>query len=181
MRKTYFAWANPQRTAWIEMTGEEFYQFINREENKHRKFIPADDELEESENAYNYIEVTIEEYREWDRKRKKRARDAEKKPLEIVSLEMVISVDSQGVALTLEDILSDTHEDNNHAKELLMKLPLALRELSEEERAIIQIAFWGDKTMKETEMGAILGMPQSTFNFRKKKILKKLQEILVGK
>lgn len=181
MKKTYFAWANAQRTAWIEMTGEEFYQFINREENKDRLFIPADDEFEECENSYIYMEVTIEDYREWDRKRKKREREAEKKPIEIIPLEMVIGFDRNGHEFTLADTLSESCERSEYLEELLELLPIAIQELSQEDQQIIKLAFFGKKGMKETEMGALLGMPQSTFNYHKKKILKNLHEKLVGK
>lgn len=178
MKKTYFAWANAERTAWNEMTGEEFYQFIQRAENRNRKFIPADDE-EDTENANIYMEVTIEDYREWDRKRKRHVREAQIPPIEILSTEMVLRTDSSGNEFTLGDTLFDDTQETEKKEELLSALSNAISELSEEDQDIIRIAYFEDPTLKETEMGALLNMPQSTFNYRKKKILKNLQKKLV--
>ena len=178
MRKTYFAWANPQRTAWIEMTGEEFYQFINQEENKHRKFIPADDEYEETENSFIYMEVSIEDYREWDRKRKKRERELEKKSVEIVSAEMVISMDKDGFALTLGDTLCEDTSEQERLEDLLFDISVAINELSAEEQRIIKAAFSGAKKQNDDVIAAYLGMQRTTFRYHKKKILEKLREKL---
>ena len=178
MRKTYYAWANAQRNAWIKMTGEEFYQFINKEENQHRKFIPADDEFEESENKYIYFEVTIEDFREWDRNRKKREREAKNNPIEIVSMEMELSIDKDGSSLTLGETLAEDTQDIERLEEQLYALSCAISELSAEEQRIIKAAFSGTKKVNDDVIADYLGLKRTTFRYHKKKILEKLREKL---
>ena len=90
------------------MTGKQFYDFICLPENKHRKFIPVDDQVV-IDNARIWFEVSAETYKEWDQQRKRKARshEANENVLSVFSLEDIICADSRQHTLTWQDILSD--------------------------------------------------------------------------
>lgn len=181
MSKTYFAWSNAERSEWIEMTGEEYYVFINKPENKGRHFIPVDDTEPESLNKDIWMEVSIEMYREWDRIRTERKRKLDKEiknpclRISVVSLDEVISTDDNGHQLTWADILSAQDDDTDSI--ICDALSQAITMLSEKEQEMLKDFFFkGKKT--EQEVAIKYGMTQQAFSKHKKKILKKLKKFL---
>ena len=175
MKKTYYAWE--EGSGWIQMTGKEFCEFIRLPENKHRKFIPADDDPT-SENACIWYEVTIETYRKWDKTRQKKKRRSQKKSDQpfIVSFEDVICEDARGHILTWGEVICEQMESNENER-LFNILKNAINTLDTDEKQIIWKLFFESK-QSETQIAEQLGISQQVLNYRKKKILRKLRNFL---
>ena len=176
MKKTYYAWE--EGSGWIQMTGKEFCEFIRLPENKHRKFIPADDDPT-SENACIWYEVTIEAYRKWDKNRQKKKRRSQKKseqPL-VVSFDDIVCEDPRGHVLTWGEIIHDQMESDENEK-LFNTLKTAIDSLSTDEKQLVCKLFFESK-QSETQIAEQLGISQQVLNYRKKKILKNLRNFFV--
>ena len=178
MKKVYYAWETNNGMGWIKMTGREFYDFIRLPENKHRKFIPSDDE-EGIDGARIWFEVSTDVYKEWDRQRKRKARShqANENVLSVFSLEDVVYMDSQQHILTWQDILSDEME-TDHDEELYQLLYSAIHALEKEEQQILKKLFFERKRSEDT-IAKELGVSQQVLNYRKKQILKRLRDFLI--
>lgn len=179
--KRYFIWKdgkfNGDKTEWLEIGGQEFYDFVNDPNNAVRHFIhqldPTDPEADEV-----YYEATEETYKRWDRKRKKEEYVLQVKkenPVEIVSLDTILYYDDDGFPVTLGDTIPAPEPDP-----LIEDLYEALNTLSDKERALIDLFFFNNDGKNDSQIAAALGVPRMTLVNRKQKILKKLRCHLVN-
>lgn len=70
MKNMFFVWKDPNwngvKPEWIQMTGEEFYAFVTKPENKARYFIWEYWDPDHTELGYYKMETTEEAYKDWD-------------------------------------------------------------------------------------------------------------------
>lgn len=174
--KRYFIWKdgkfNGDKTEWQEISGQEFYDFVNDSQNADRHFIhqldPTDPEADEV-----YYEATEETYKRWDRKRKKEEYVLQVKkenPVEIVSLDTILYYDDDGFPVTLGDTIPAPEPDP-----LIEDLYEALNTLSDKERALIDLLFFNNDGKSDRQISRELGMPQKSLFNKKQKILAKLR------
>ena len=182
MAKKYLVWkdrnCNGINPEWIEMSGEEFYAFISKEENKKRRFIVLNNRICED------ADVIIMEANEAEFLRFQKEYDHAKylhrfeKQVSIVSLSEPLR---EGEELRYEDIIAD---DKETADELLIrreKIDL-LREffykLSSEEQEFLFWLYVRNKGRKESDLAREHGIPKQTLNDQKMRIRKKLKNFL---
>ena len=77
-----------------------------------------------------------------------------------------------------EELIAD--ESENPEDEALRKLDLstlrrALRTLSKEEMELITLLYLSEEPISENQYAQLLGVPQTTLNYRKEKIFKKIR------
>ena len=72
MENKYFIWkdcnCNGINPEWVQLTPHEYYEFVKAPTNKHRFFIDFNADCPE-ETSVLMMEVTAEEYADWDRRR----------------------------------------------------------------------------------------------------------------
>lgn len=181
MRK-YFVWkdknCNGINFEWIEMSGKEFYRFSSKPENAGRRFIVLDDRFNEGADVIT-IEATENEYRKWKKEHNhEQYLDRAERERETVSLYDTISMHEE---LTFEDVIAD--EDSNveetairqASREIYKKV---LAQLSDEEKRLVEFFFVINRSLSENQNAAKYGIPQTTLNYKKLAIRKRLRELL---
>ncbi len=187
--KRYFVWKDPDCNGispeWLEISGNEFYDLVNDPANSERTFIPWCDEDEDGKDSFIF-EVTEEEFKEWDRNRKREAyrRKAffDEKILFVDWDEVVYYDDTDPV--TLGDVIPDpdAHVEPTAEEELIEDLYEALKTLSKKERQIIDALYLkNDDNKSEREITRELGISHMTMNCRKNRVLKKLRKYFAQK
>lgn len=170
MAKKYWVKKDPKNSAeWVEMTGKEFYEFINSTEGKGRHFIDFD---------ACKLEVTQEQYRQWQREADHRRYLQQFEDMaDILSLDY-LTIDSgiSGDYCLVDD--SESTEDKIIRIADMEALAEALRSLSDEERWMIGELYLYNKTKTEDELALLIGKTRQVVNKQKKKILKKLEKLV---
>lgn len=179
MAKKYLVWkdrnCNGINPEWIEMTGEEFYAFISKEENKKRRFIVLNNRICED------ADVIIMEANEAEFLRFQKEYDHAKylhrfeKQVSFVSLSEPLC---EGEELCYEDILADESVDveNNIIRiEKLRFLREFFLQLTDEERGFLYFLYIQNKNMSECEIAKIYHLSRKGINRKKQKIRKKFQ------
>ena len=69
---------------------------------------------------------------------------------------------------------SEPVEEKILRKLMIEKLPEAIEVLSEEEKELIEMLYF--EGMTERQVTTVTGVPQTTINYRRKRILKKLSD-----
>ena len=182
MEKRYFAWKNANfngvNPEWIELSGEEFYELQKKPESKTRYFATlAHPELDD---VCYVMECTLGEYLKNHKENcelyhkyglKKKA-----KRTEVSYYSSVTDLSS----LTYEDVIPDENEnvEENAIKSIhIERLKVAITKLPLDEQAIIQALYFQNEDGKsERQIAKEFGIPQKTFNCRKKVAIKKLQK-----
>ena len=175
MTKQFLVWndkdCNGVNPEWLSLTGKEFYEFIQKEENKGRFFIKlksfgdGDNEIiiesteeqflmeKSKQNRSYYLQQqnegykTISAYEEDDNELNEYDKNA-------------------GDEESIEDVIEQVM--------LIGKLHEALEMLDEEEKMIINLYYF--QNLSEAESAGLMGISQQTFHNRKTKILKKLEK-----
>ena len=174
MYKRYFRMKNPkckpEKIEWIEMTGREFYRFVNSTEGCDRHFIDMDDvvlEASESEarsfkaekNHSDYIQAQEDG---WS------------------TLSLYATEDENGCSG--EEIARDETQDVEAEVILRMEykaLRAALHQLDEESRLLIQALYLADECKTERELAQERGVSQVAIHKQKKKVLAKLKFLVI--
>lgn len=174
MAKQYYVKKNPDSTGadieWNALTGQEFYRLITSPAGKGRYFIDMDNFM---------IEANKEQYIEW-----RREKDHSDYLREQEEGHSVLSIYSDLSAETRngEEIIPDTNT-NVEAEALraveYSVLRTALGALDEKSYRLISALYSSEKEISERALATEMGLPQSTVNKRKKKILKNLKFVVV--
>ena len=181
MGKTYLAWrdsnCNGKNVEWIRMNGKEFTSFIKKTENRGRYFIRLDDP--ECKGNIIYIESSKDTYdswkKEWDSEAYRYKKNAEvcKKPLSLNYL--LTHLDDVSVEEMLENKEVNYEEVALNNVEL-RNLKDKYLELDDEEKFIINICFFINEGLSESQIANKYGIPRTTLRSKKEKILKKLKK-----
>lgn len=202
MANRYYIWKDPNcngiNPKWIELSGENFYKFINNPKNSHRRFIKEYIDVDNVELGYYKYEVNEENYREWRtlQKRKERSEDvliANNKKHKLLDkddtdkeymnvIPYVVSFDvplTDDEDTTYHDIVPDydMRYIETEKKMLLEKIYRIARTLSiEEQRILDNLYFNNPKNLSDNEIARQMNIPTTTFNRKKLLILKKISE-----
>lgn len=201
MANKYFIWKDAEckgvNPVWVELSGADFYKFINNPQNSKRRFVK--EYFEDDKNSgYCKFEVTEERFREWRtmQKRKERNEDmlmanikkhrlldkdevdenAVKAIPSVLSFDAPLSDDEEET--TYHDIVPDMEcgYENVEHQMLVNKLYQILECLSDEEREVLNhIYFNNSENKSENEIAKEMNISHQLLGYRKKKILKKLK------
>ena len=129
-----------------------------------------------------YIEATYEQYLKWHReefKSYKNRKDEKEIPYRKISFD---DKASELHDLTFNEVIPDESVNveqevvnklrYEHVRKIVMELPL-------EERHIIELMFYGNRILSEREAARLLGITQTTLNYRKLKIFEKIKKSFV--
>lgn len=176
MARQYFRKKDPaaQIPEWIEMSGQEFYQFARSPEGRGRYFIDMDDVVIESPRA---------EYEEWHRETARRdywERKAQKDNLTILSLHS----DAISEIGTGEDVIPDDMvnvEEESILRSEVKDLYSALALLDEASYRLIHDLYLATERKSLRQLSKESNIPVMTLQDRKKKILLQLKKELTRK
>ena len=115
MTNMFFVWKDPNcngvNPEWIQMTGTEFHEFITRPENKKRKIIKEYVDPDNKRLGFYRFEVTPEEYRKWDAKRK---RDLRARQNDMLNLPRISAAEDDECSTQEEyGIIDNSEEDED--------------------------------------------------------------------
>ena len=171
MYTRYFRKKNPKcklnEIEWIEMTGKEFYRFVNSPEGQYRYFINMGDVV---------LEVTHAEARAY-RAEKDHSNYLREQEMGWSFLSLYTDHEYSG-----EEVIKDESQDveaeviADIEKEILH---IALNCLDTESFLLINALYLADEPKTERELASELGVSQNAINKRKKKILKTLKFLVV--
>ncbi len=205
MANTFHIWKdgkyNGDKTEWLELTGNEFYEYVTRSENKDRLFVWYYNDPDDHSKGYFKMEVTVEAYKKWDAERKKNERNEDvllaekkkrylegqddeklnKKAISIPSLISFDSIASEDGEYTFHDVIADDRNnfDEVFKKALLEALYKESRGFSAMERELIDWLYFNSSDEKtENEFGRKYNLTQQAISYQKKKIIKKLKKFL---
>jgi len=172
MAKTYWVNNNPNGEAeWLEMNGQQFYDFITSPAGKGRYFMDFD--------TYK-IEVTKKQYQQWkaEMNRSEYLQRLEDE-VSIISLESLIEKEDD---LMNEELMID--DSINIENEVIANIDMqllseAINSLPNDERILIEELFLCENPKTEQEIAAAMNVSQQAINKKKKKILKKLKILVV--
>lgn len=180
MAKQFLVWkdrnCNGVNPEWLSLTGEEFYEFIRKEENKNRRFIKMPP-IDKGEDEI-IIEANEVEYMKWLKEYKRSLYLYEtKKNVEVVSVNVFTDEDNADL---YEKIASDEKsvEEVVEKSILVGKLHKALEQFSEEEKEIIRLYYFTDDAT-ERSVAAQLGVSQPALHKKIKKNMKKLKMLVI--
>ena len=195
--KVYYRWKDTNDHTWIEMTGKEYYDFVNSEEGAKHFFVEEIDPYLEADTIVH--EATEAEFRKWKSEKVQyfqlradmRAQadgistedknHRRKMPMvySVVSFNQTFENDDDDAPTSLEEIVADP--DSLFEDELLMKISIAKAIeilLPEEKEVIFSFFFDNPQELGEREISKKIGVPLMTFNDRKNRALKKIKKFL---
>ena len=202
MANQFFIWKDVEckgkDPVWIELSGDDFLRFIEQPENSHRKFVKEFFDEDNKALGFYKFEVTEENFRKWDAKRKKSERSEDvlvankkKKYLSekentdekvVNSIPTVVSFDApitDEEETTYHDIIPDFDMGYKKSEKtmLLEMIYRIMQTLSIEEQKIIDNLYFNNpKNLSDNEIARQMNIPTTTFNRKKMKILKKFSE-----
>ena len=184
--KRYFVWkdanCNGKNVEWKEITGTEFYALKRAE--PHRRFILWKNEDDPMDDGMLY-EATEENYKEWDRERKRKEREDKyvEEHFTVFSIDDPVGTDDEE-GLTWADIIPDTRDEDEELERqeeerrsvLVSKMLAKIEKLPEDDKNLIFAMFLNpEKNRSEKEYAESLGISQQNVNKRKLKIFKKIR------
>lgn len=165
-----------EQIEWLQMNSKEFMNFRRSPEGKGRFFIELTDDIDfECPNIL--IEVSRTEYLKWKKgyERHRYVRNNSKE-VQILSLDWPLP-DGAYIGENLPS--SDESIEDMIIKQIQQeRVRQALQQLSEAERYVIHIMFYGNKPLTEEEAANALGMSKSALHRWKKKIFRKIEKIM---
>ena len=180
MAKKFLVWkdknCNGVNPEWISLTGDKFYEFILKDENRGRRFIKIPP-LEQGEDEY-IIEANDEQYEKSEKERKRTNYYLnEMMKNETISVYSFADEDNASLyektstgEISIEEAVEDTL--------LLGKLHKALASLNEDEQKIIKLYYFTEGAT-ERSVADILGVSQPAFHKKMKKIIEKLKKLVI--
>lgn len=174
MYKRYYRMDNPEckpdEIKWIEMTGSEFYRFVNSPEGQGRYFIDMGDVVLESSKREAQIHRAEKDHSDYLKE--------QEEGWSTVSLYTI--EDESGCSG--EEVARDETQDVETAAMLRIEtaaLRQALKCLDSENYRLIYALYLADKRYTERELAHKLGVSQNAINKQKKKTLQKLKILVV--
>lgn len=182
MAKKYLVWkdrnCNGINPEWIEMTGEEFYAFISKDENKKRRFIVLNNRICEDADVI-IMEANEEQYRKNKGERNhEEYLDRCAKQISTVSLSEPLY---EGEELYYEDIIADETvnvEDDCIRFQGIQLLREFFMQLTDKEKDLLHLLYVENHGVKECIVARKIGVPKQSLNIKKIKIRKKLKIFL---
>jgi len=203
MANQFFIWKDAEckgkDPVWIELSGEDFLRFIEQPENSHRRFVKEYFDEDNKSLGFYKFEVTEENFRKWDAKRKKNERSEDvlvankkKKYLSekentderiVNSIPTVVSFDApitDDEETNFHDIVPDPNNDFERTEEriLLEYLYEISQTLKEKDKRIAFSLYFNNKENKDdSQIAKELGISKWSIcrkNEKIKKILKKI-------
>lgn len=176
-KKIYFVKKDPtckkEDIEWLQLSGREFYSFTCSPQGKDRYFITLKDDID-YECDEIHIEATYDEYREWQSEY-----DAHRylcriqKDYQTLSLDVVVGDEGE----TLHEMIGDDSipvEDFIAEADLRSRMNMALRNLTTEERFVIDSYYFNRKQITDCDIAKTMGISQQAINKKRKVILKKI-------
>lgn len=176
MARQYFRKKDPcaqnHDVEWIEMSGQEFYQFVSSPEGRGRYFIDMDDYV---------IEASKTEYTTW-----RREKDHSDYLKEHEADCIILSLYSDNIAEcgNGESVITDRHTaPENGTSEYARNKALyeALSLLDAKSYKLIHALFLEEKPKSLRKLSKETGIPVMTLQNRKKKILMQLRDDIIKK
>ncbi len=183
MSKKYFIWkdrnCNGVNPEWIELSGSEFYQFINNPENTTRRFEVLDNRICNDADVLTF-EVTEKRYREFSKAhRHERYLDDCSQGYFCVSMQESISDDED---LTLDELIADESVDvEETAIDIVTRKQVQeiVETLNGQIKFVADLLLLAYETGKsEREICREFSVPQTSFRNYKKKIFKIIEKKL---
>ena len=158
----------PEEIEWIEMSGKEFYRFVNSSEGQGRYFIDMGDVVLEASKREAQIHRAEKDHSDY------------LKEQEEGWSTLSIYADERGYSG--EEIIAD--EVHDVEAEAIMRietaaLQKALTRLDSQNYQLIHALYLADNQKTEREIAQELGVSQNAINKQKKKILKTLKFLVV--
>lgn len=158
----------PEEIEWIEMSGKEFYRFVNSTEGQERHFIDMGDVVLEASKREAQIHRAEKDHSDY------------LKEQEEGWSTLSIYADEHGYSG--EEIIAD--EAHDVESEAIMRietaaLQKALTRLDSQSYQLIHALYLADNQKTEREIAQELGVSQNAINKQKKKILKTLKFLVV--
>lgn len=174
MYKRYFRMkdpkCDPEKIKWIEMTGSEFYRFVNSPEGQGRYFIDMGDVVLESSKREAQVHRVEKDHSDYLKEQE-----------EGWSTVSLYSIENEN-GCSGEEAARDETQDVEAAAILRIEtaaLRRALRCLDSENYKLIYALYIADKRYTERELAHKLGVSQNAINKQKKKTLQKLKFLVV--
>ena len=160
----------PGKFEWIEMSGKEFYDFVNSPEGQGRHFIDMEDVV---------LETTEEQARQYKAEQNHhyyiQSQEDGWNTLSIYTIE-----DESGYSG--EEVVRDETQDVEAEVILRMErraLRTALYQLDEDSRMLIHALYFADKRKTEREIAQERGVSQVAIHKQKKKILAAIKLLVI--
>lgn len=203
MSNQFFIWkdakCNGKDPVWIELSGDDFLKFIQQPENSQRKFVKEYFDEDNKALGFYKFEVTEENFRKWDAKRKKSERSedvlvankkkkyiSEKENADkrvVKSIPTVVSFDApldEDEETNLYDIVPDgvnAYEKIENSL-LINDLRRASRSFSKSERKVLEwVVFNNPENKTEAQIATEHNVSQQYISKTMKKIIKKFKKV----
>lgn len=181
MANIYLRWKNPasgvQNTEWEEMSGQDFFSFLNSPESEGRYFIKLDNDICPEADVI-FIESSKEQYDDWfrDYNHHRYLRKAELKRT-IVSLDYIPEGDTEVslYEMTPDERCPDVEEYAIHSA-MLRLLPAVMDGLSERLRDTLVLKYFQYPDKTDEEIARIIGITKGAFRQNKLRALKELKK-----
>lgn len=179
--KLFFRWADPAcqgvNPVWIQITGVEFYRFMQAE-GKHRYFMQINDGEDDGMTVY-VMETTRQGYLKWHCENQRKY-DQRKKKIEkgIIFHSLDDEINNEPFLFFCRSLIDDASDPiaDIEDKEDIRILQKAIDTLPEEDRELLRLLFLeNDLGLSDQQVGEILGLKQTTFSSRKRKIFEKIR------
>ena len=182
MKATYLVWKDPSCNGvnpdWQELTGHEFFAFINAMGNRGRRFIKLESIDLDGSGDTIVIEATEAAYTAW--KSEKNHTDYLRKVAEGTNIVSYHAFESEDGTCG-EELLTDTEFDLEAEFMRLQEAELiqeALSRLDDDERRMMEYLYLSDNPGTIRGYEKMTGIPKSTINRRQQAVLVKLKKFL---
>lgn len=182
MKTIYLAWESPLCDGVTprlqEISGKEFFDIVSTK-SKDRYFIKLLGELGNKDDREIVMETTKADYLNW--KQEKNHADYLRQYKKLVSTSSYHALESKDRECFGKKIFRDENRDvweEAYLLNLRTEIRAAISQLSPKEKELIEGFFLSGKKYTEREYSKLTGVPQKTFNDRKKRVLNKLKKIL---
>ncbi len=185
MSKKYLVWKDPncngKNIEWLDLSKDEFLDLVNQPESANRYFVKLSGE---TRDEIIYIEATEERYKAWKKEKnneyylrqQKQKRGFQEWPLAVLLRDL-----NEEFVADIVSLETETLEDFAERDMFLQNLQLALKELPQDELDIVvKLYLLKEKNWTEREIAKALGISQVAVNKKKKKILKKLRNMVIN-
>lgn len=181
-QKIYLVKKDPSITGssveWQQLSREQFRSFTKSPAGKGRYFIRLTDDID-YECPEIFIEATYEEYRKWKSGYNRHQYLKEQaEEYEVVSADTPVT-DNASLMDTIADT-ADSIEDAVMAQDEKIRLRMAVQHLSAKEQRLIELLYFQQKQKPLHEILAELEITHQALYKRKKKVLKKIFDLLVA-
>ena len=190
MKKQYFAWKDGKKNTngsqeWTEISAKEYLNICKKSKEhsleEARYFMKVAGISEGDVSLYfecnhsDYLKYRAEKEKIYRKKVQKFLDDMKYGTIQMLSLDAEFE-DESGDTYTLHDLIED--KDSLFEDTLIQSIDLfdALDELSVEERKIIDSLYFSSEPTTEKELAEQTGVPRTTLQSQKYKILKKLKK-----